>query len=295
MISDSRSSDSGSDLGLYGPESVTWRVHADPSMAVGGLRALLLQAVHPVVMSGFATNSGYRQDPWGRLIRTAEYVTLTTYGTTADAERAGEKIRRVHELLPPLTDPDTGETRYVNDPDLLLWVHCCEVDSFLHTARRSGLRLTSAEADRYVAEQVHAARLIGIPRGTVEVPRTVADVAAYFDEMRPELRTTRDAYDGLRFLALPPMKWWVRFATPAMPGWAGLATLSFNSLPRWARSLYTRLPATPLTDVSVSAGLRTLRAGLLAVPPSVREGPMLKAARARAASVSVRRLDLLPA
>ena len=280
-----------SDLGLYGPESVTWRIHADPSFAIGGLRALLLQALHPIAMAGVAANSGYKADPWGRLQRTTEYVAVTTFGTTAAAEEAASKVRRVHRRL-TATDPDSGEVYPVDDPALLLWVHCCEVDSFLYAARRGGLRLTDADADRYVAEQVRQARLIGL---TTEVPRTAAELAAYFADVRPLLRATGPAYDGLKPLSAPPMRWWVRWATPAAPSWGALVAMGFGLLPSWAKRLYTHLPVLPGTELTATASLRALRTAVLALPPSVREGPHLKEARARVAGVPIRRLENLPA
>jgi uncharacterized protein (DUF2236 family) len=283
-----------SDLGLYGPESVTWRIHADPSIAVGGLRALLLQALHPVAMAGVSANSGYRHDPWGRLQRTTEYVAITTFGTASDAEEAASRVRRLHRRLTAV-DPDSGEVYPVDDPSLLLWVHCCEVDSFLYTARRGGLRLSDAEADRYVAEQVRQARLIGLTPEAAAVPRTTAELAAYFHDVRPTLRATRPAYEGLKVLSAPPMRWWVRWATPAAPSWGALVAMGFGLLPGWAKQLYTRLPALPGTELTAAASLRTLRTAVLALPASVREGPQLKAARTRVASVPVRRLEALPA
>ncbi|MFG1928250.1 oxygenase MpaB family protein [Cryptosporangium sp. NPDC048952] len=280
-----------SDLGLYGPESVTWRIHADPSFAVGGLRALLLQALHPVAMAGVAANSQYRDDPWTRLQRTAEYVAVTTFGTSADAEDVAARVRKLHRRLTAV-DPDSGKVYPVDDPSLLRWVHCCEVDSFLYAARRGGLRLSDAEADRYVAEQVRQARLIGV---TDEVPRSAADLAAYFDDVRPVLRATGPAYEGLKLLSVPPMRWWVRWATPAAPSWGALVAMGFGLLPSWAKRLYTHLPVLPGTELTATASLRALRTAVLALPAPVREGPHLKAARARVAGVPVRRLEELPA
>jgi hypothetical protein len=118
-----------SDPGLFGPGSVTWRVHADQILWVGGLRALYLQALQPETVRGVFTHSGYRDDPWGRLLRTADYVGVVTYGTTARAEAAGARVRAVHSRL--------GLT----DPHLLRWVHCCEVGSFLEAYRRAGAAL----------------------------------------------------------------------------------------------------------------------------------------------------------
>jgi uncharacterized protein (DUF2236 family) len=131
------------DPGLHGPDSVTWRVHADPSMALAGLRALLLQALHPLAMHGVIAHSDFRADPWGRLFRTAEYVGVTTYGTTEQARRAGARVRGIHRRLGGI-EPESGTAYRVDDPALLRWVHCVEVESFLSTALRCGLRLSEA-------------------------------------------------------------------------------------------------------------------------------------------------------
>ena len=175
-------------LGFFGPDSVTWRVHADPTFSVGGLRALLQQALHPVAMDGVARFSGGLQTaPWPRLVRTAAYVDTLTFGTRAEALAAVERVRGIHRRL-GATEETTGRTYRVDDPDLLLWVHCCEVDSLLSVARRAGVALSDAEADRYVTEQVTAAELIGVPPDGV--PRSAADLTAYFDRMRPQLSVT---------------------------------------------------------------------------------------------------------
>lgn len=279
-----------SKLGLFGPESVTWRLHADPLLPVAGLRALLLQALHPVAMAGVAEHSRFKTDPWGRLLRVAEYVGVTTYGTAEEAGRVAARVRGVHRGL-AATDPATGATVPIGDPELLLWVHCCEVDSFLSTLRRAGMRISPRDADKYVAEQVRAARLVGIDPGVVDVPAGTAALAAYFDRMRPSLAATPAAYDAARFIFAPPMPWWVRVGTPALASWAGVATLAFCTLPRWARSMYSHLPALGTTDLGATASLRALRTTLLAVPASLREGPHVKAGRARVARIPVRRLD----
>lgn len=283
-----------SDLGLFGPESVTWRVHGDPTGMIGGLRALYLSALHPVVMAGVALNSTYRTDPIGRLNRTGEYLAVTTYGTSEDAARVAARVRGVHRRLRAV-DPDTGEERRVDEPELLLWVHCVEIDSFLSVARRGGLRLSDAEADRYVAEQVGAARLVGIDPARIDVPRDVASLRAYFEEMRPRLRATGPAYDVVRFLAAPPMPGWVRYGTPAAPSWAALATLGFATLPSWARRLYSHVPSVFTTDLGATLGVRALRTAALALPAAVREGPQYRAAKERVATVPVRRLDVVGA
>lgn len=265
------------DAGLYGTDSVTWRVHADPSMALAGLRALLLQAVHPVAMAGVAQHSDFRADPWGRLLRTADYVGVTTYGTRAEAERAGAKVRGIHRRLSGI-EPESGRTYRVSDPDLLRWVHCVEVESFLTTAVRCGLRVSPADRDRYYAEQTVGSALVGLDPATV--PASVEEMAAYFERMRPELRVTAEARRTARFILWPPMPAKVAKGTPARAAWIALATTAFTMMPRWARRLY-RMPGLPTTDAAATAAGVALRAGLLVVPERLRHGPELKSARAR--------------
>jgi uncharacterized protein (DUF2236 family) len=265
------------DPGLFGPDSVSWRVHADPSMALAGLRALLLQAVHPLAMAGVAQHSDFRTDPWGRLFRTAEYVGVTTYGTTRDAQRAGAKVRGIHARLAGI-EPESRTPYRVNDPDLLRWVHCCEVESFLTTAMRCGLRVSRADQDAYYAEQRVGSALVGLDPDTV--PDSVDAMARYFAEMRPALRVTAEARRAAAFVLWPPMPALVQLGTPARPAWVALAAAAAAMLPRWARRLY-RLPGIPTTDLAASAAGIAFRSGLLVVPASLRHGPHYKDARAR--------------
>jgi uncharacterized protein (DUF2236 family) len=141
------------DVGLFGPGSVTWRIHGDPSMIVGGLRSLLAQALNPRAMAGVDQHSDFRVDPWGRLRRTADYVGATTFGDTATAEAAGAMVRAVHRRVRGV-DPHTGRTYSAGDHDLLAWIHNVEVHSFLVAYRHYGGRVGDADADRYVAEMV---------------------------------------------------------------------------------------------------------------------------------------------
>jgi uncharacterized protein (DUF2236 family) len=265
------------DPGLYGPDSVTWRVHADPAMALAGLRALFLQAVHPLAMAGVADHSDFREDPWGRLFRTADYVGVTTYGTTAEAERAGAKVRGIHRRLSGV-EPESGITYRVSDPDLLLWVHCVEVESFLTTAVRCGLRVSRADRDRYYAEQTVGSALVGLD--PQRVPGSVEEMGAYFTRMQPELRVTAEARRTATFILWPPMPTKVARGTPARAAWIALAAAAFSMQPRWARRLY-RLPGLPMTDAAATAAGLAFRSGLLVVPERLRHGPGIKAAKAR--------------
>jgi uncharacterized protein (DUF2236 family) len=270
------SPDPADDLGLFGPGSVTWRVHAEPIMVLAGLRSLYFQGLHPRAMAGMAQNSAYKSDPWGRLLRTIQYVGTTVYGTTAQAEEAGRRIRALHARLTAV-DPDTGEPFRIDSPDLLRWVHVTEVESFLSTARRAGIDLSDADADAYYAEQRRVAALVGLDPATV--PGSVAEVSAYFEAVRPELRMTRDAAGTLLFITAPPMPKLLGL-TPARLGWFGLATTAFAMLPRWARRIYG-MPGLPTTDLTASLSVRALRLTLGALPHRLYEGPIYKAAMER--------------
>jgi uncharacterized protein (DUF2236 family) len=270
------------DTGLFDPDTVTWRIHADPVMGLAGLRALYLQALHPLAMAGVADHSDFRRDPWGRLLRTARWIGLTTYGTMAEIEPPAARLRRIHSQVRG-TDAETGQPYAADDPELLLWVHCCLVDSFLTTYRRCGGPLTDGDPDVYVGEQVRLAPLVGLEPALV--PASEAELAAYFDRVRPQLRITAQARSAAGFVLAPPMPLWTQLTTPARPAWAGIASLGFALLPRWAKSMYGpalgTLAALPGADRATSAAGRALRSALLAVPADRREGPHLKAARRR--------------
>lgn len=265
------------DAGLFGPDSVTWRLHADPLVWVGGLRALFLQALHPVAVAGVTSFSDYRADPWGRLMRTADWIGVVSYGTHDEVARAAARVRGLHRRVSG-TDPVTGRRYRAEDPDLLLWVHVALVDSLLTVARRAGFAVGSEEADAYVCEQVRAAELVGLDPSTV--PADVAALDECLEGYRQNLVASPRARELARFVLAPPMPTAVALATPARPAWAAVATLGLAALPPWARRLY-RLPGLPVTDWAVDATLRGLRLATRPLPRGWREGPHRRAARAR--------------
>ncbi|MFE2289175.1 oxygenase MpaB family protein [Streptomyces sp. NPDC059443] len=267
--------DGGPDPGLYGPSSVTWQCHGDPMMWIAGVRALYLQALHPRAVRGVMENSDFRRDAWGRLLRTADFVGTLTYGTTEAAEQAGARVRKIHRTL-SATDPATGERFPVDDPELLLWVHCAQIDSFLHIIRRSGIPLSPGQADRYVAENRVNARLVGLdPSG---VPGDTAALAAYFERIRPQLAAGADARAVDDFLRSPPVH------PLLVPGrnllWRPLAALAYGSLPAYAHQLYGRPAPAPR---SVTRRLRLTGSLLRSIPAGLRwklpPGHILKAMR----------------
>ncbi|MFD9542806.1 oxygenase MpaB family protein [Streptomyces sp. NPDC060022] len=253
---------SDADPGLFGPGSVTWQMHGDPMMWVAGVRALHLQALHPRAVRGVMQNSDFRHDAWGRLMRTADFVGTLTYDTTGAAEKYGARVRRIHRLL-KATDPETGESYGIDEPGLLLWVHCAEVDSYLQVQRRSGFRLTDAQADRYIGEQCESARLVGLdPAG---VPATTAALADYFDRVRPELAAGPEALDVDDFLRNPPVHALLAPARALL--WRRVAALAYDSLPPYAHELYGR-PAPP--PEAVDRRLRTTGTALRCIPARLR-------------------------
>jgi uncharacterized protein (DUF2236 family) len=270
-------------LGFFGPDSVTWRIHGDPAYHVGGLRALMLQALHPVAMDGVARNSaGFRDEWWMRMTRTGQYMATVAFGTRTEARRTAARVRGLHRQLSGVEET-TGRAYRVDDPDLLLWVHNCAVDSLLTAARRAGVPVSDADADRYVAEQVTAAQLVGVPLSMV--PTSVADLDAYFEQIRPCLASTPAAIQGVRNLFLPPMRGWVQVLTPARPAWGTLASLGMATLPAWARRMYS-LPGLSMTDAAATAGLRAFRTAFLALPERARYSPIVRGAFERVAETS---------
>lgn len=209
----------------FTPEDPIWRVHADASMFVGGVRALLLQSLHPLAMAGVAGHSGYRSDPWGRLERTSAFLATTTFGTVAHAEEAIAHVRSVHERVRG-TAPD-GRRYAASDPHLLDWVHLAEVDSFLTAYQRFGpVPLTVQEADRYVEQTAAvAARL-----GATTPPTSVAELGERLAAFRPELGSTAASRDVARFLLLSPP-----LPLAARPGYGMLAAGAVATLPGWVR------------------------------------------------------------
>ncbi|SDN64337.1 oxygenase MpaB family protein [Allokutzneria albata] len=250
------------DPGLFGPNSVTWNLHADPAMWLGGVCSLYLQALHPRAVAGVVQNSIFLQDPLGRLSRTASFVGLSTYGTHAEVHEAAARVRRIHQALKG-RDQDTGEKFPVDDPELLLWVHCAEVASFASATVRAGFPATRAHLDRYFFEQRRSAELVGLVAG--DVPGSVGEMADYFSAMKPHLRRTPDADLVYEFLHTPPMPPWLR--VPMRVGYRPLGHLSYSLLPDWAIGLYGR-PA--YSEAGASSGARAFRLALSVIPKRLR-------------------------
>jgi uncharacterized protein (DUF2236 family) len=227
------------DDGFFGPASVTWRVSGDLATPIAGLRSLLIQALHPLAMAGVDQHSDWRSDPVGRLAATSAYVTTVSFGDRAAAERAAGRVRRIHEHVRG-TDPATGQPYAASDPALLLWVHAILVDSTLAARRLFGTPLSPADSDRYVAEMVVAAELVGVPAAMV--PDSTAALAEYIERVRPELQCTPAAADAIsHLLDLPDL------AEEIGEIWQDIRDGAIASLPAWAQEAYGYRPSRPLT------------------------------------------------
>ena len=215
------------DPGLFGPDSVAWKVHGDPLMLVGGVGALMLQTLHPLAMAGVAEHSDYRERPYGRLSRVASFVAATTYGSTEVATSVVETVKAVHERVVGVA-PD-GRPYRAGDPDLLTWVHVAEMSSFLEAhVRYSPLPIRGADRDRYYAEVAVIAEMLG----ATGIPRSRAEVDAYFERMRPELVAGEQALEAIRWIRNPTLG-----SPPERAAYQVLVNAAADLMPSWARGM----------------------------------------------------------
>lgn len=218
------------DDGLFGPDSVTWRLLGSPAAPIGTATAVLAQMLHPRVSGLIAQASTFERNPALRAELTAQYATTTTYGDTESAERAGTALRRLHSRMKAV-DPNTGEEYTANEPDLLMWVHITIPWAMLRAVDRWGSALTPEEQDRFVDEQRVAARLVGLDPDTV--PGTVADLEAAIEAMVPKLAYTTAA-GRIRAIMVPRTV--PRNVTDVVTRVVQLAAVDL--LPREMRELY---------------------------------------------------------
>jgi len=267
------------DDGFFGPASVTWRMSGDLGGPIAGLRSLLMQALHPLAMAGVDQHSGWREDPVGRLAATSGYVTTVSFGERAAAERAAERVRRIHARVNGV-DPVTLRRYDATDPALLLWVHAALVESALAVRHLFGTVLSDIDADRYVAEMVVAAELVGVP--VAIVPASVASLDRYLESVRPELRCTPAASESMAYLLDPP-----GLDEEVAEIWQDIRYGAVVSLPGWAREMYGYQvpPLTPGRREEIRQVLGVLDAVFLG-EPGVLEARQRIAARMRAAARS---------
>ncbi len=265
------------DPGLFGPDSATWRIHADfPGMLAGGLSALMLQCLHPLALAGVWDHSNFRHDLIGRLRRTTRFVAATTYAGTDEARRWIERVRGIHARVRG-TAPD-GRAYSADDPALLTWVHVTEAWGFLAGFRRYRATLPDGAADRYFDETRRVAEALGAR----DVPRSEAEVLAYFRAVQPNLicdQRSREVLTVLESIALPvpaaglSRRLFLGAAIAVLPGWA-VRMLGYDrgSQPlRTAIAARTLATLAPLVRGSLSDGIASRACRRVGADPAILE------------------------
>jgi uncharacterized protein (DUF2236 family) len=264
--------DVSSDAGLFGPGSVSWQVNRETTVLFGGARALLMQAAHPLVLAGARQTGFYERNPWKRLERTLQMTYTITFGTREQALEAARRINLVHEGVHGV-DEVTGVAYDATDPELLLWVHACLVDSQLLFERLTVGRLDEAGRDLYHREQMAGAELLGLDRS--KIPPTARELRAYIDEIAASgiLRVTGDTLKVADLIRRPPRE------VPWRPVLKRVAKWAFGTLPEPLREQYgVRWNA--LREVELRGSIATLKLLRPALPPRIREiVPAREAAR----------------
>jgi uncharacterized protein (DUF2236 family) len=264
------------DFGLFGPGSVAWKLHREPGLLIGGLRALMLQALHPLAIAAVEQHSDYKNDVWGRFNRTSNYVMTTVFGSTEEANALGRRVRAIHKPIHG-TDRVTGLPYSADDPVLLLWIHTTLLESFVLSYERFVAPLGTAVKDGYIAEMVRQAELVGLRAD--DVPATWAANYRFIESQRPMLQTTRTALEALDTVLNPPLP------PHRRPGWWALGQCAISLLPDHAVELYD-LRRNSFAESAlrpfVAAGAK-LSARLLPPPPVLLEAGR----KARAAGLSV--------
>ena len=250
------------DLGYFGPDSVSWQVHREVTVLFGGARALLMQAANPLVIAGAGQTGMFERNPWKRLQRTLVLTYTLTFGTRAEADAAAAKINEVHTRINGI-DPVTGRRYDALDPDLLLYVHACLVDSALLFEQRTVGALDDAGRQRFHEEQMLAAEMCLVPRDLI--PPTVPAMRAWLADVedRGEILVTDNARKVARLFLHPPKE------AEWRPVLIGVSRLAFATLPPLMREMYG-FPHGPLRQAAVDAALAATRLARPLLPPRFR-------------------------
>jgi uncharacterized protein (DUF2236 family) len=250
------------DPGYFGPDSVSWRVHREVTVLFGGARALLMQAAHPLVVAGANQTGMYERNPWKRLQRTLILTYTLTFGTKAEAHAAAARINEVHTRING-TDPITGKRYDALDPQLLLYVHACLVDSALLFEQLTVGELDDAGRQRFHEEQMLAAELCLVPRELI--PDTVPALRAWLADFedRGELVVTEGARRVYELFLDPPAE------AEWRPVLGGVSRLAFGTLSPLLREMYG-VPMNPAKHAAMRATFAAIRTTRPFLPPKFR-------------------------
>ncbi|MDH4113469.1 MAG: DUF2236 domain-containing protein [Actinomycetota bacterium] len=250
------------DRGYFGPDSVSWQVHREVTVLFGGARALLMQAAHPLVVAGATQTGMYERNPWKRLQRTLILTYSMTFGTKAEAHSAADRINDVHSRINGV-DPITGKRYDALDPELLLYVHACLIDSAILFEHLTVGKLDDAGRQRFHEEQMLAAELCLIPRGMV--PPTWRSLRAWLTEFeeRGDLVVTDAARAVLDLFIDPPRE------AEWRPVLRGVSRLAYGTLPHGIREMYG-LGFGPVKRAAMRASFPMIKAGRPLLPSRFR-------------------------
>jgi uncharacterized protein (DUF2236 family) len=269
----------GDDPGFFGPGSAVWAVHGGMSTIPAGVRALLVQALHPGALAGVHDHSRYREDPLGRLAGTIRWIFTVSYGSREAATATSNWVLKLHERVVGSYQDRHGVSHdyAANDPDLLAWVHLAFADSFLQTALAWGAPIPGG-ADAYVREWAVAGELMGVQ----DPPRSAAEMRsqlAAFDADGVLERSARTD-EVVRFLKRPPLFPVLRAGYPVLfDGAVGTLT------PRHRELLGLRLPHVGPVDLPTRPATAVMLSGIGALLGA--EPAAAQAARARRARLGI--------
>jgi uncharacterized protein (DUF2236 family) len=268
-----------SDTGLFGPDSLTWRINREGALLLGGGRALLLQVAHPLVAAGVAQHSNYREDPFGRLYRTLDTVTTIVFGSTPEAKEAAARLHRVHTRVKG--EAEDGTPYEATDPTLIMWVHATLVDTSLLVYETYIGPVSHADRSRYYEEQ----KVLGEQYGVryEDQPDTYDDFTDYFDQTVHG--GTLQVTDALRDVAAATLRPRLPVPVVGRPVIEYVNLVTTALLPAWLRE-ELGLPWGPMR-VRLHAAQRSVIRRLIPVLPSLlRDFPPARSAerRARAAA-----------
>jgi uncharacterized protein (DUF2236 family) len=283
------SADNGGDAGYFGPGSASWRVHREAAVMLGGARALLMHAAHPLVVAGARQTQMYTRDPWARLERTLRLNYMVTFGTKTQADATARHVNAVHAAIHGI-DSVTGRPYDALDPELLLWVHACLVDTSLVMERLVVGDLDPPGRQRFYEESLVQAELLALPRSAM--PPTVEELSDYMTGVMSSgvLRSTDGSEAVGALIRHPPPE------TPSRRLWRLISFWSFGLLPEEIRRDVYSVAWSHAQELALRASLRGARYLRPLAPSNLRFIPPARTAARRAAGESTEELpeSLLP-
>ena len=193
----------GEGPGFFMPDEAPWIVHGNMATMVGGVRALLMQAMHPGSLAGVRQHSRYKTDPLGRLAGTIQWLTVTTYASRESILREASRVRAMHgKVRGSYIDAEGNERTYdASDPELLLWVHIAFMDSFLRCHQAYSPVPIPGGADAYIGLWARSVE----PLGLETAPGDEAELLEQLGHFESQLTVSPDTREVMEWLRKPPL------------------------------------------------------------------------------------------